>query len=247
MSLVCRSCRFFHVARPLCATTGCCCSSTRSSSHLSWRSVSSRFPCCRLHVVDVAQDMQVPGHLHPCRSAEACSHGPDCLSDQEIPQLLDTVVDVPVVLVVQDQGPQGHGLPELGARRLVAWTDTSSRHTVSATAATTTTTWCRHLESLPDVRPQLYADNLKCSTQCLHALFGAAKFTARYVRAVGQDVSPGKCVHLSTSKSVRKALKLWDISGDGSFWKVQLDVRDLGGHLDFTDATAGVACLAPGV
>ena len=25
-----------------------------------------------------------------------------------------------------------------------------------------------------------------------------------------------------------------DISGDGSFWKVQLDVRDLGGHLDFT-------------
>ena len=29
-------------------------------------------------------------------------------------------------------------------------------------------------------------------------------------------------------------MKLWDISGDGSFWKVQLDVRDLGGHHDFT-------------
>ena len=29
-------------------------------------------------------------------------------------------------------------------------------------------------------------------------------------------------------------MKLWDISGDGGFWKVQLDVRDLGGHLDFT-------------
>ena len=43
-----------------------------------------------------------------------------------------------------------------------------------------------------------------------------------------------KCVLLSTSKSVRKAMKLWDISGDGGFWKVQLDVRDLGGHLDFT-------------
>ena len=41
-------------------------------------------------------------------------------------------------------------------------------------------------------------------------------------------------VLLSTSKSVRKAMKLWDISGDGGFWKVQLDVRDLGGHLDFT-------------
>ena len=39
---------------------------------------------------------------------------------------------------------------------------------------------------------------------------------------------------LSTSKAVRKAMKLWDVSGDGGFWKVQLDVRDLGGHLDFT-------------
>ena len=29
-------------------------------------------------------------------------------------------------------------------------------------------------------------------------------------------------------------MKLWDISGEGGFWKVQLDVRDLGGHLDFT-------------
>ena len=29
-------------------------------------------------------------------------------------------------------------------------------------------------------------------------------------------------------------MKLWDISGDGGFWKVQLDVRDLGGHPDFT-------------
>ena len=47
-------------------------------------------------------------------------------------------------------------------------------------------------------------------------------------------MSPGKCVLLSTSKSVRKALKLCGISGDGSFWKVQLGIRDLGGHLDFT-------------
>ena len=29
-------------------------------------------------------------------------------------------------------------------------------------------------------------------------------------------------------------MKLWDVSGDGGFWKVRLDVRDLGGHLDFT-------------
>ena len=30
--------------------------------------------------------------------------------------------------------------------------------------------WCRHLESLPDLKPQLYADNLKCSTSRPRAL-----------------------------------------------------------------------------
>ena len=45
----------------------------------------------------------------------------------------------------------------------------------------------------------------------------SASFTARYVRSVGQDVSPGKCVLLRTSKSVKMAMKMWDISGDGSF------------------------------
>ena len=94
--------------------------------------------------------------------------------------------------------------------------------------------WCRHLDALPDVKPQLYADNLKCSAERPRALFESARFTARYVWSVGQDVSLGKCVLLSTSKSVRKAMRLWDISGDGVFWNVQLDVRDLGGHLDFT-------------
>ena len=97
---------------------------------------------------------------------------------------------------------------------------------------------------------------LKCSAERPRALFESARFTAQYVRSVGQDVSPGKCVLLSTSKSVRKAMKLWDISGDGGFWKVQLDVRDLGGHLDFTlraragtfpkrvgEATVGVASV----
>ena len=94
--------------------------------------------------------------------------------------------------------------------------------------------WCRHLESLPDIKPQLHADSLKSFTVRPRALFESAYFTARYVRLVGQDVSPGKCVLLSTSRAVRRAMKLWDISGDGGFWKVQLDVRDLGGHLDFT-------------
>ena len=64
--------------------------------------------------------------------------------------------------------------------------------------------WCRHLESLPDIKPQLYADNLKCSAARPCALFESAYFTARYVRSVGQDVSPGKCVLLSTSELFRK-------------------------------------------
>ena len=108
--------------------------------------------------------------------------------------------------------------------------------------------WCRHLDSLPDVKPQLYADNLKCSAERPRALFESARFTAQYVQPVGQDVSPGKCVLLSTSQTVRKALKLWDVSGNGGFWKVQLDVRDLGGHLDFTfRARAGTLSKRVGV
>ena len=94
--------------------------------------------------------------------------------------------------------------------------------------------WCRHLDSLPDVKPQLDADNLKCGAERPGALIESARLTAQYVRSLGQDVSPGKCVLLSTSESVPKAMKLWDVSGRGGFWKVQLDVRDLGGHLDFT-------------
>ena len=51
-------------------------------------------------------------------------------------------------------------------------------------------------------------------------------------------------------------MKLWDVSKDGQPWKVELDVRDLGGHLDFTrrawagtlskrvkDATHGVVAI----
>ena len=107
--------------------------------------------------------------------------------------------------------------------------------------------WCRHLDSWPDFKPQFYADNLKCSAERPRALFESGLLV---------NMSPGKCVLLSTSKSVRKAMKLWDISGDGGFWKVQLDVRDLGGHLDFTfraragtlshrvgEATVGVASV----
>ena len=90
----------------------------------------------------------------------------------------------------------------------------------------------------------------------LELFFESAYFTAKYVRLVGQDVSPGTCVLLSTSKAAHRAVKLWDISGEGGFGKFQLDVRDLGGHLDFTyraragtlsrrvgEATVGVAAV----
>ena len=72
-------------------------------------------------------------------------------------------------------------------------------------------------------------------------LCDADRFTARYFRAVVQDVSPGMCVLLSTSKSVRRAVKLWETSGDGKFWKVQLDIRDLGRRVG--EATIGVAAV----
>ena len=85
---------------------------------------------------------------------------------------------------------------------------------------------------------------------------GAARFTAQFVRAVGQDVSLCRCVLLSTSKDVRKRMKLLGVSGNGRPLSVELDVRDLGGHLDFTrmagagslsrrvkDATHGVAAV----
>ena len=107
--------------------------------------------------------------------------------------------------------------------------------------------WCRRLEAMPCTKPHLYADNLKCSAVCPNALLGAARFTAQYVRSVGQDVSPGKCVLLSTSKAVRKSMKLWNVSGDGKPWKVELDVQDLGGHLDFTGrAGLGLFLVGPG-
>ena len=37
--------------------------------------------------------------------------------------------------------------------------------------------WCRRLEAMPAVRPQFFADNLKCTAECPGALFDAARFT----------------------------------------------------------------------
>ena len=65
-------------------------------------------------------------------------------------------------------------------------------------------------------------------------LLHAARFTAQYVRLVGQDPAPSKRVLLSTSRKVRKDMKSWVLSQEGDQWSVKFDVRDLGGHLDTT-------------
>ena len=38
--------------------------------------------------------------------------------------------------------------------------------------------WCKALESIPGVRPQLFADNLKCVSGYRAALLSAARFTS---------------------------------------------------------------------
>ena len=94
--------------------------------------------------------------------------------------------------------------------------------------------WCRYLASHEGVQPQLYADNLKCVSRDPGVLLRAARFTTGYVRLVGQEPAPRKCVFLSTSRVVREDMRGWVVTDQGDRWTVELDVRDLGGHLDTT-------------
>ena len=54
--------------------------------------------------------------------------------------------------------------------------------------------WCRYLSAQVGVEPQLYADNLKCISRDPELLLSAARFTTGYVRLVGQEPAPSKCV-----------------------------------------------------
>ena len=99
------------------------------------------------------------------------------------------------------------------------------------------TPWCRYLESLAGISPQLYADNLKCTSYNFDSVLDAAQYTLSYVHAVGQEASPSKCVLLGTSKAARRRMTAWRNMNEGCFWAVKLDVRDLGGHLDVTLAS----------
>ena len=94
--------------------------------------------------------------------------------------------------------------------------------------------WCRYLAAHEGVQPQLYADNLKCVSRDPHLPLRAARFTTGYVRLVGQELAPRKCVLLSTSRAVRRDMKDWVLSQEGDRWSVKFDVRDLEGHLDTT-------------
>ena len=76
--------------------------------------------------------------------------------------------------------------------------------------------------------------NLKCVSRDPGLLLSAARFTTQYVRLVGQEPAPNKCVLLSTSRKVRKDMKDCVLSQQGDKWSVKFDVRDLGGRLDTT-------------
>ena len=82
--------------------------------------------------------------------------------------------------------------------------------------------WCRYLQ------PQLYADNLKCVSWDPGVLLRAARFTTGYVRLVGQEPAPSKCVLMSKSGAVRWDMRSWIVTDEGHRWSVKLDVRDLG-------------------
>ena len=89
--------------------------------------------------------------------------------------------------------------------------------------------WCRHLEAFRGVKPQLYADNLKCVSGEANDLLEAARFTNTYIRLVGQAPAPSKCILLSTSAEVKGLMKEWVLSDAGDKWTLKLDTRDLGG------------------
>ena len=60
--------------------------------------------------------------------------------------------------------------------------------------------WFTYLEGQDRVSLQLHADNL----QCVCLLLRAARFTTGYVRLVGQEPAPSKCVWLSASRAVSR-------------------------------------------
>ena len=75
--------------------------------------------------------------------------------------------------------------------------------------------WCRYLAAQEGVEPQLYADNLECVSRDPLRLLHAAEFTTGYVRLVGQEPAPSKCV---LSKHVSGGQEGYEGLGAVSAW-----------------------------
>ena len=58
--------------------------------------------------------------------------------------------------------------------------------------------------------------NLRCVSRNPDLLLNAARFTTGYVRLVGQEPAPCKCVLVSASREVRKDMREWVLSQDVS-------------------------------
>ena len=78
--------------------------------------------------------------------------------------------------------------------------------------------WCRYLGGQVGVEPQLYADILKCVSWDPAALLRAARFTVGFVRLVGQEPAPRKCVLMSTSLAVRNDMRGWVVTDGLLSW-----------------------------
>ena len=68
-----------------------------------------------------------------------------------------------------------------------------------------------------------------CLSRNPAALLRAARFSVGYVRLVGQEPAPRKCVLMSTSRVVPSDMCDWVVTDEGDRWSVKLDVEDPGG------------------
>ena len=98
--------------------------------------------------------------------------------------------------------------------------------------------WTKDANSnLKGITPQLYADNLKCTSYGADDLLETAQYTVNHVHAAGQEPSLRKCVLLNTSQRTRKRTKTWRDSNVGCSLAAKLEVRDFGGDLDVTHSS----------
>ena len=61
----------------------------------------------------------------------------------------------------------------------------------------------------------MLTDNLKCVSGDPDVLLRAARFTTGYVRLVGQELAPCKCVLMSSSRVVRQDVRDRVLSQEG--------------------------------